>query len=71
MSSTRRCLNGSSGLRVGDAVSKGAVLDANKRAEDLWSVVVWIGAGQLHRALAAQATSLHRGGGATFSETFV
>ena len=51
------------------AVSKGAVLDADKPAKDLRGVAVWIGAGQFHRVLAAQATLLHRGRGATFSET--
>ena len=53
--------------RVQGAVSIGAVLDADKPAKDLRGVAVWIGAGQLHRVLAAQATFLHRGGGATFS----
>ena len=55
--------------RVRCAVSIGAVLDADKLAEDLRGLAVWIGAGQLHRVLEAQATFLHRGGGATFSET--
>ena len=39
--------------RVRCAVSIGAVLDADKLAEDLRGVAVWIGAGQLHRVLAA------------------
>ena len=43
---------------------------AEKLAKDLRGVAVWIGAGQLHRVLAAQATFLHRGSGATFSKTF-
>ena len=55
--------------RVQGAVSIGAVLDADKLAKDLRGVAVWIGAGQLHRVLEAQATFLHRGGVATFSET--
>ena len=55
--------------RVQGAVSIGAVLDADKLAKDLRGLAVWIGAGQLHRVLAAQATFLHRGGGATFSKT--
>ena len=55
--------------RVQGAVSIGAALDADKLAEDLRGVAVRIGAGQLHRVLAAQATFLHRGGGATFSKT--
>ena len=55
--------------RVQGAVSIGAVLDADKLAEDLQAVAVWLGAGQLHRVLGAQATFLHRGGGATFSKT--
>ena len=55
--------------RVQGAVSIGAVLDADKLAEDLRGLAVWIGAGQLHRVLEAQATFLHRGGGATFSKT--
>ena len=42
--------------RVQGAVSKGAVLEADKLAEDLRGVAVWIGAGQLHRVLGAQAT---------------
>ena len=54
--------------RVQSAVSIGAVLDADKLAEDLRGVAVWIGAGQLHRVLEAQSTFLHRGGGATFSK---
>ena len=57
------------GARVQGAVSVGAVLDADKLAEDLRGLAVWIGAGQLHRVLAAQAAFLHRGGGATFSKT--
>ena len=56
--------------RVQGAVSIGAVLDADKLAEDLRGVAVWIGARQLHRVLAAQAAFLHRGGGATFSKTY-
>ena len=55
--------------RVLCAVSIGAMLDADKPAEDLRGLTVWIGAGQLNRVLAAPATFLHRGGGATFSET--
>ena len=55
--------------RVQGAVSIGAVLDADKLAEDLRGLAVWIGAGQLHRVLAAQATFLLSGGGATFSKT--
>ena len=55
--------------RVRCVVSIGAVLDADKLAKDLRGLAVWIGAGQLHRVLAAQATFLHRGGGATFSKT--
>ena len=55
--------------RVQGAVSIGAVLDADKLAEDLRGLAVWISAGQLHRVLEAQATFLHRGGGATFSKT--
>ena len=55
--------------RVRCAVSPGAVLDADKLAEDLRGVAVWIGAGQLRRVLEAQAAFLHRGGGATFSKT--
>ena len=55
--------------RVRCAVSKGAMLDADKLPKDLRRVAVWIGAGQLHRVLAAQASCLRRGGGATFSET--
>ena len=55
--------------RVQGAVSIGAVLDADKLAEDLRGLAVWIGAGQLHRVLEAQAAFLHRGGGATFSKT--
>ena len=55
--------------RVRGAVSKGAVLDADKLAIDLRGLAVWVGAGQLRRVLAAQATFLHRGGGATFSKT--
>ena len=55
--------------RIRGAVSKGAVLDADELAEDLRGLAVWIGAGQLHRVLAAQAAFLHRGGGATFSKT--
>ena len=51
------------------AVSKGAVLDADKPAKDLRGLAVWIGTGQLHRVLAAQATFLPSGGGATFSKT--
>ena len=39
--------------RVQGAVSKGAVLDADKLAEDLRGLAVWIGAGQLHRVLEA------------------
>ncbi len=55
--------------RVQGAVSIGAVLDADKLAKDLRGLAVWIGAGQLHRVLLAQATFLHSGGGATFSKT--
>ena len=55
--------------RIRCAVSIGAMLDADKLAKDLRGLAVWIGAGQLHRVLAAQATFLHRGGGATFSKT--
>ena len=55
--------------RVQGAVSIGAVLEADKPAEDLRGLAVWIGAGQLHRVLAAQATFLHSRGGATFSKT--
>lgn len=55
--------------RVRCAVSKGAMLGADKLAKDLRGLAVWIGAGQLHRVLEAQATFLHRGGGATFSKT--
>ena len=55
--------------RVQGAVSIGAVLDADKPAEDLRGLAVWIGAGQLHRVLAAQATFLASGSGATFSKT--
>ena len=46
----------------------GAVLDADKLAENLRGVAVWIGAGQFHRVLAAQATFLHGRGGATCSK---
>ena len=55
--------------RVGCAVSKGAVLEADKLAEDLRGVAVWISAEWLHRVLAAQATFLSSGSGATFSKT--
>ncbi len=55
--------------RVQGAVSIGAVLDADKLAKDLRGVAVWIGAGQLHRVLEAQATFLPSGGSATFSKT--
>ena len=61
--------DGVGNARVQGAVSIGAVLHADKLAEDLRGLAVWIGAGQLHRVLAAQATFLHRGGGATFSKT--
>ena len=61
--------DGVGNARVRGAVSKGAVLEADKLAEDLQGVTVWLGAGQLHRVLEAQATFLHRGGGATFSKT--
>ena len=61
--------DGVGNARVQGAVSIGAVLDADKPAEDLRGVAVWIGAGQLHRVLAAQATLLHSGGGAPFSKT--
>ena len=55
--------------RVQGAVSIGAVLEADKLAEHLRGLAVWIGAGQLHRVLEAQAALLHSGGGATFSQT--
>ena len=45
------------------------MLEADKLAWSLRSVAVWIGAGQLHRVLATQATLLPSGGGATFSKT--
>ena len=54
--------------RVQGAVSIGAVLDADKLAEDLRGVAVWIGAGQLHSVLEAQATRDLCWGGATFSK---
>ena len=62
--------DGVGNARVRGAVSKGAVLDADKLAKDLRGLAVWIGAGKLHRVLAAQATFLNRGDGATFSKTF-
>ena len=59
--------------RVRCAVSKGAVLDADKLAGGLRGAAVWIGAGRLRgvldRVLEAQLTSLLSGGGATFSKT--
>lgn len=55
--------------RVRCAVSKGAMLGADKLAKDLRGLAVWIGAGQLHRVLEAQATRLYRVGGAAFSKT--
>ena len=55
--------------RVQCAVPKGAVLEADKLAGDLRGVTVWLGTGQLHRVLAAQAPFLPRRGGATFSKT--
>lgn len=61
--------DGVGNARVRCAVSIGAVLDADKPAKDLRGLAVWIGAGQLHRVLLAQATFLHSGGGATFSKT--
>ena len=61
--------DGVGNARVRGAVSKGAVLDADKLAKSLRGVAVWIVAGQLHLVLAAQTTFLHRGGGATFSKT--
>ena len=50
---------------VGNARVRGAV---DKPAEDLRAVAVWVGTGQLHSVLAAQATFLHRGGGATLAK---
>ena len=61
--------DGVGNARVRGAVSKGTVLEADKPAKDLRSVAVRIGAGQLHRVLAAQASSPHSGGGATFAKT--
>ena len=55
--------------RVRCAISIGAVLEADKLAKDLRGVAVWIGAGQLHHVLAAQATFLPSGSGATFTDT--
>ena len=49
--------------RVQCAVSKGAVLDADKLAEDLRGLAVWIGAGQLRTVLDAQSTFLPSGRG--------
>lgn len=45
------------------------MLDADKLAQYLRGLAVWIGAGQLHCVPAAHATFLHRGGGAAFSKT--
>ena len=61
--------NGGGNASVRRAVSKGAVPEADKLAADLRGVTVWIGAGQLRRVLAAEATFLHSGGGATFLKT--
>ena len=48
--------------RVQGAVSIGAVLEADKLAEDLRGVAVWIGAGQLHnRAAFLHAVPEHGG----------
>ena len=49
--------------------SKGAVLDADKLAEDSRGLAGWFGAGQLHRVLLAEVTFLLSRGGATFSKT--
>ena len=61
--------DGAGNARVRCAVSIGAVLEADKPANDLQGLAVWIGAGQLHRVLAAHAAFLRRGGGATSSQT--
>ena len=61
--------DGVGNARVRGAVSKGAVLDADKLATDPRGVAVWIAAGQLRRVLAAQATFHLSGGGTTFSKT--
>ena len=45
------------------------MLDADKLGKDLRGVAVWIGAGQLHSVLEAQATRDLCWGGATFSKT--
>ena len=50
--------------RVRCAVSIGAVLEADKPAEDLRGLAVRNGAGQLHRVLEAQAAFIHSRGGA-------
>ena len=61
--------DGVGNARLRCAVSIGAVLDADRFAKDLRGLAVWIGAGQLHRVLAAQTTFLLSRGGATFSKT--
>ena len=61
--------DGVGGARVRCAVSKGAVLQADKPATDSRGAALWIGAGQLRRVLEAAVTFQLRGGGATFSET--
>ena len=53
--------------RVQGAVSIGAVLDADKLAEDLRGLAVWIGAGQLRFVLEALPPSFYSKVGAALS----